>query len=134
MFFRLFEHTEQRSFVPPIMRIKCNFTCSNKKLNSYKNYFLKICRLSVVHPASKTEKQKFIYLFIAPPNSKHCGTAQERWMKPDTTLSAFNVKMPPLLFSCQSCICWQARYILSSGNSLHMCDWRLRRSILLPII
>ena len=38
VFVRLFEHAEQRSFVPPIMMIECNFTCSKKKTNMDKNY------------------------------------------------------------------------------------------------
>ena len=33
-------------------------------MNLYKKYFQKIGGLSVVHPARKTKKQKFIYLFI----------------------------------------------------------------------
>ena len=37
VFVRLFEQAEQRSFVPPIMMIERNFTCSNKKMNMYKN-------------------------------------------------------------------------------------------------
>ena len=127
VFFRLFEHAEQRSFLPPIMMIEHDFTCPNKKTDLYKNYFQKIGGLSVVHPARKTKKQKFIYLFIAPLNKKHCGTAQERWMKLDPTLTAFVVRRLPLLFSscgttlrphgsCQSCICWQARYISPGSN------------------
>ena len=38
VFVRLFEQAEQRSFVPPIMMIERNFTCSNKKTNMDKNY------------------------------------------------------------------------------------------------
>ena len=34
----MFEQAEQRSFVPPIMMIERNFTCSNKKTNMDKNY------------------------------------------------------------------------------------------------
>ena len=37
VFVRLFEQAEQRSFVPPIMMIERNFTCSNKKTNRDKN-------------------------------------------------------------------------------------------------
>ena len=37
VFVRLFEQAEQRSFVPPIMMIERNFTCSNKKTNMDKN-------------------------------------------------------------------------------------------------
>ena len=38
VFVRLFEQAEQRSFVPPIMMIERNFTCSNKKTNMDKNH------------------------------------------------------------------------------------------------
>ena len=39
VFVRLFEQAEQHSFVPPIMMIERNFTCSNKKTNIDKNSF-----------------------------------------------------------------------------------------------
>ena len=58
-------------FVPSIMMIERNFACSYKKTNLHKNYFQKIAGFSVVHPARKTEKQKFIDLFIAPPIRKY---------------------------------------------------------------
>ena len=38
VFVQLLEQAEQRSFVPPIMMIERNFTCSNKKTNMDKNY------------------------------------------------------------------------------------------------
>ena len=38
VFVRLFEQAEQPLFVPPIMMIERNFTCSNKKTNMDKNY------------------------------------------------------------------------------------------------
>ena len=41
----------------------------------------------------KNVKQKFIHLFIVPPNRKHCRTALERWMKLDPPLWVMDVTM-----------------------------------------
>ena len=76
---------------------RTQFYVFEQKSNLYKKLLSKNSWTFVFHPARKTWKQKFIYLFIAPPNRKHCGTAQERWMKLYPTLSAFDVKMPPWL-------------------------------------
>ena len=75
------------------------FHVRTKRQTCIKNSIWKIGGLSVVHPARKTVKQKFIYLFMAPPNRKQCGTALERWIKPNPPLWAFDVNMPPFIFT-----------------------------------
>ena len=93
VFVRLFEQAEQRSFVPPIMMIERNFTCSNKKTNMYKNSFQRNSWTFGSPACQKIWEKKFSYLFIAPPKRKHC------WTAPDPPLWACwgDVTMPPLL-------------------------------------
>ena len=93
VFVRMFEQAEQHSFVPPIMIIEHNFTCSNKKTNMDKNYIQRNSWTFGSPACQKIWEKKFSYLFIAPPKRKHC------WTAPDPPLWACwgDVTMPPLL-------------------------------------
>ena len=94
VFFRLFEHAEQRSFVPLIMMIECNFTYSNKKTNMDKNYIQRNSWTFGSPAGQKIWETKFINLCIAPPKRKHCGTA----LDPPLWACCGDVTMLPLLF------------------------------------
>ena len=63
MFVRLFEQAEQRSFVPPIMMIEHNFTCSNKKTNMDKN---SIQRNSWKSCLSENLRKKSLVTYLLP--------------------------------------------------------------------
>ena len=66
----------------------------------YKNSIQKIGGLSVVHPARKKLWYRHLFTCLWPHQTeKHCGTALERWRNPDPPLWAFDVNMPPLLFT-----------------------------------
>ena len=79
-----------RLFVPPIMMIECNYTCSNKKTNMDKNSIQRNSWTFGSPACQKIWEKKFSYLFIAPP---------KRWTAPDPPLWACwgDVTMPPLL-------------------------------------
>ena len=113
VFVRLFEQAEQRSFVPPIMMIERNFTCSNKKTNMNKNYIQRNS-WTFGNPACQKiwEKSLVTYLF-APPKRKHC------WTAPDPTLWACwgDVTMPPLLL-------WLSAHNSANAHDASVCWYR----------
>ena len=66
VFFRLFEHAEQRSFVPPIMMIDdAILHVRTKKRTWIKIIFKEIAGLSVVLPVRKSEKQS-LFTYVLP--------------------------------------------------------------------
>ena len=77
MFAGMFEHAEQRSFLPPSMIIEHNLACSKKRTNMDRNYISKNSWTFGSPLCLKKLKQKCIHLFMAPPSRKRSGTTPE---------------------------------------------------------